>query len=223
MTDPGPASEHGAGPGGLEVPSWLVGDAGWWAHALGAPGASDHLEPVGVDRRRRLVVVADSVAYATHLRAASAGVAGRVNERVPEADLAGVVVVMRPVIVLVVTDDEFTDYDLMADVLPETWHDAVQDVGPAHPVVFQHVDETPADQFITQWAQQHPGTTPVVRASAYRADSENGRHHAAQMRNAALVDDGPGYCLTFCAKGRPIPTLARLAHGKGWTSREVWA
>jgi hypothetical protein len=39
---------------------------------------------------------------------------------------------------------------------------------------------------------------------------------------AALVDDGLGHCLAFCAKGHAIPTLARLAHGRGWATREVW-
>jgi hypothetical protein len=67
---------------------------------------------MGLDTQRRLVVVvvANSVAYAHHLRMAAAIVTGRLNRLVPEADLAGVVVVMRPVNVLVVTAAEFTDH-----------------------------------------------------------------------------------------------------------------
>jgi hypothetical protein len=185
------ANEHGAGPGGLGVPPWLAGDMSvWWPHALGAPGATAHLEPMGVDHQRRLAVAADSLPYATQLRAAAAVVARHVNERVPEADLAGVVVVMRPVIVLVVTAAEFTGHDLLADVLLETWHDAVQDVGPAHPVVFQHVDETPADRVVT-WHVSCGAGFRLPRGHRELAD------HAVQMRNAALIDDGPGCCLAF--------------------------
>lgn len=54
MTNHGPAGEHRSGRSGLEVPLWLAGDAGWWAHALEAPKATDRLEPLGVDHWRRL-------------------------------------------------------------------------------------------------------------------------------------------------------------------------
>ncbi|GAA0897910.1 DciA family protein [Streptomyces rhizosphaericus] len=213
----------------LRPAEWLTGNmAHLWEEALGSENLARRLRVAGVDAHGYLHVTCSQAAYRTHLRLLAQYVVARLNELVPTVRVTGIRTHMRPVAILVATVDANTDHQVLDGVLLETCHDAVQVWGPEHPAILRHTAQTPADQFVADWAAQHTattaGTSAPVHAVAELAD--HGRHgaKATEIRDLRLVTiDRPDMCLAICAKNHPIPSLAQLAIRVGLPARQVWS
>ncbi|MFD6876988.1 MULTISPECIES: hypothetical protein [unclassified Streptomyces] len=211
----------------LVRPEWFADRAAWWIPALRSEQAT-RAEPLGIDAQRQLHVLCESPAYQTQLRLVEQVALARINEMLPEARLTRLLGSVRPrIVVLVVATDDFSDEQLVADVLLETCHDVLEAFGPEHQVALQLLGESAFDRRVAQWAAEHSaataGTSASVYVSIHSADHAAHGKGAAWARDRALVEQGPQLCLAFCTPSAPLPKIALLATGAGIPVRTLRA
>jgi hypothetical protein len=131
---------------------------------------------------------------------------------------------LRPVSVLVASSPDFSDRQLLEDVLLDTWHDAVETAGPGHLLRLHHTGQTAADQMVEDWASQVNGTDPsspwLVHAFEIETNPDWDGPDNTRRSDLRLVARQPDLCLVFAAREDEKLTLAELARERGMSVRQ---
>ncbi|MFM9700949.1 DciA family protein [Streptomyces europaeiscabiei] len=195
-----------------------------WADLVGADLAEQILLDSLTDWGQELVTEAES-AQARDLLARRAPV---VLARLRAALLDTTIVRLsesrlRPVSVLVVSSPDFSDRQLLENVLLDTWHDAVETVGPGHLLRLQHAGQTAADQMVEDWATQANGKDPsspwLVQALEVGTNPDWDGPDDTRRSDLRFVARQPDLCLVFGAREDEELPLAELARERGMS---VW-
>lgn len=195
-----------------------------WADLVGADLAEEVRPDSLTDWGQELGTEAESAQARDLLARRAPVVLARLRAVLPETTIVRLSESsLRPVSVLVASSPEFTDRQALEDVLLDTWHDAVQTVGPEHPLWVEHAGETAADQMVEEWAAQvnstHPSTFLPVGTFAREANTAQDGPDAARRRDERLVDQEPDLCLVFAAREDEEVPLAELARERGLSVR----
>ncbi|WP_331732775.1 DUF721 domain-containing protein (plasmid) [Streptomyces sp. NBC_00015] len=191
-----------------------------WAELVGADLADEVRPDSLTDWGQELVTEAESAQARDLLARRAPAVLARLRAVLPETAIVRLAESrLRPVTVLVASSPDCSDRQALEDVLLDTWHDAVQTVGPEHPLQVEHTGETAADQMVEQWGARITSANPriplFVHTFAREAHTDQDGQDAVRRRDERLVDREPDLCLAFAAREDEEFPLVELARERG--------
>ncbi|MET7489827.1 DciA family protein [Streptomyces sp. NPDC005538] len=204
----------------LEPPPIPVSVTQHWADLVGADLAEEVRPDSLADWAQELVTEAESAQARDLLARRAPVVLARLRAVLPETTIVRLAESrLRTVSVLVASSPDFFDRQALEDVLLDTWNDAVQTVGPEHPLRVEHLGETAADKMVEEWGARITSVNPMiplfVDIFAREASTAQAGPDAVRRRYERLVDREPDLCLVFAAREDEEFPLAELARERG--------
>ncbi|MFE7077427.1 hypothetical protein ACFU96_45855 [Streptomyces sp. NPDC057620] len=175
-----------------------------WTDLVGADLADQIQLDSLTDWGREVVTEAESDQARDLLARRAPVILARLRARLPDTTIVRLAASrLRPVPVLVVTSPEFSDQGLLEHVLLDTWHDAVEIVGPGHLLWLEHTGQTTGDQMVEDWAVQAGSTDPpscrLVDAFEVGTNPQWSDPNDTRSSDLRFAARQPALCLVFAA------------------------